>query len=259
MNLPLILLFGVFVVLLLLGAPTYLALLAGGLSYFFLHPEIDAMAVCQKMFSSLDSFVLIAVPLFMIAGNLMNSGGITDRIFNFAKSIVGHLPGGLGHVNVISSFIFSGMSGSALADVGGLGQVEIKAMKEENYDDDLTLGITAASATMGPIVPPSIPMVVYGATSGVSIGALFLAGLGPGILMLVVLCAVTAFVATRRHYPVHKRTTAKERWIALRRGALSLLMPIITMGGIWAGYFTPTEAAMVSIIYCVIILALVYK
>ena len=241
MNLPLILLFGVFVVLLLLGAPTYLALLAGGLSYFFLHPEIDAMAVCQKMFSSLDSFVLIAVPLFMIAGNLMNSGGITDRIFNFAKSIVGHLPGGLGHVNVISSFIFSGMSGSALADVGGLGQVEIKAMKEENYDDDLTLGITAASATMGPIVPPSIPMVVYGATSGVSIGALFLAGLGPGILMLVVLCAVTAFVATRRHYPVHKRTTAKERWIALRRGALSLLMPIITMGGI------------------VIILALVYK
>ena len=137
MNLPLILLFGVFVVLLLLGAPTYLALLAGGLSYFFLHPEIDAMAVCQKMFSSLDSFVLIAVPLFMIAGNLMNSGGITDRIFNFAKSIVGHLPGGLGHVNVISSFIFSGMSGSALADVGGLGQVEIKAMKEENYDDRL--------------------------------------------------------------------------------------------------------------------------
>lgn len=259
MNLPLILLFGVFVVLLLLGAPTYLALLAGGLSYFFLHPEIDAMAVCQKMFSSLDSFVLIAVPLFMIAGNLMNSGGITDRIFNFAKSIVGHLPGGLGHVNVISSFIFSGMSGSALADVGGLGQVEIKAMKEENYDDDLTLGITAASATMGPIVPPSIPMVVYGATSGVSIGALFLGGLGPGILMLVVLCAVTAFVATRRHYPVHKRATAKERWITLRRGALSLLMPIITMGGIWAGYFTPTEAAMVSIIYCVIILALVYK
>lgn len=126
MNLPLILLFGVFVVLLLLGAPTYLALLAGGLSYFFLHPEIDAMAVCQKMLSSLDSFVLIAVPLFMIAGNLMNSGGITDRIFNFAKSIVGHLPGGLGHVNVISSFIFSGMSGSALADVGGLGQVEIQ-------------------------------------------------------------------------------------------------------------------------------------
>lgn len=259
MNLPLMLFIGIFVVLLVLGAPTYLALLGGALTYFFMHPEIDEMVIMQKMMGSLDSFVLIAVPLFMIAGNLMNRGGITDRIFHFAKSLVGHLPGGLGHVNVISSFIMSGMSGSALADVGGLGQVEILAMNEENYDDDLTLGITAASATMGPIVPPSIPMVVYGATAGASIGSLFLAGLMPGILMLVVLCTVIAVVAKKRNYPTHKKAAWAERWGAFKRGFLSLLMPVITMGGIWSGWFTPTEAAMVSIVYVVIIMTLVYK
>lgn len=259
MNLPLMLFVGIFVILLIFGAPTYLALLLGALAYFFLHPEINEMVIMQKMMGSLDSFVLIAVPLFMIAGNLMNRGGITDRIFNFARSLVGHLPGGLGHVNVISSFIMSGMSGSALADVGGLGQVEIAAMNAENYDDDLTLGVTAASATMGPIVPPSIPMVVYGATASVSIGSLFLAGLVPGILMLVVLCLIVAVVARKRKYPTHKKASWAERWVAFKRGFLSLMMPVITMGGIWTGWFTPTEAAMVAIVYVVIVMALVYK
>ena len=259
MNIPLLLLFCSFVFLLLIGAPTYLSLLVSSMIYFIFHQEISSMAIIQKMFGSLDSFVLIAVPLFMIAGNLMNRGGITDRIFSFAKSLVGHVPGGLGHVNVISSFIMSGMSGSALADVGGLGQVEIKAMHEENYDDDITLGITAASATMGPIVPPSIPMVIYGATSSVSIGALFLGGFGPGLLMLIVLCVAVAIICVRRKYPVHQKATARERLIAFKRGFLSLLMPVITMGGIWGGFFTPTEAAMVSIVYCLIVVAIVYR
>lgn len=259
MNLPLILFIGIFVVLLVFGAPTYLALLGGALAYFFLHPEINEMVIMQKMMGSLDSFVLIAVPLFMIAGNLMNRGGITDRIFNFARSLVGHLPGGLGHVNVISSFIMSGMSGSALADVGGLGQVEIAAMNAENYDDDITLGVTAASATMGPIVPPSIPMVVYGATASVSIGSLFLAGFAPGLLMLIVLCVIVAVVAKRRNYPTHRKATWTERWTAFKKGFLALMMPVITMGGIWTGWFTPTEAAMVAIVYVVIVMALVYK
>ena len=157
MNWALLCFIGGFVIFMLLGAPTYLALLIGSLSWFLFHPEISPMMIMQKMFGSLDSFVLLAVPMFMISGSLMNVGSITDRIFNFARSLVGHYKGGLGHVNVIASFIMSGMSGSALADVGGLGQIEIRAMREEGYDEDITLGITAASATMGPIVPPLHP------------------------------------------------------------------------------------------------------
>jgi tripartite ATP-independent transporter DctM subunit len=256
---PLTLLFGVFVVLLLLGAPTYLALLAGALSYFFFHPEISAMMIMQKMFGSLDNFVLLAVPMFMLSGSLMNSGGITDRIFGFAKDMVGHYRGGLGHVNVVSSFIFAGMSGSALADVGGLGQVEIAAMKAENYDDDLTLGITAASATLGPIVPPSIPMVVYGAVANVSVGALFLAGFLPGFVMLIVLCGWIVVIAHKRGYPKHKKTSWKERFKSFRHAFFALLMPFVVMGGLWSGYFTPTEASLMSIVYVLFILIVIYR
>lgn len=259
MNWALICFIGVFLILLLIGAPTYLALLAGALSWFAFHPEISPMMILQKMYGSLDSFVLLAVPMFMIAGTLMNTGSITQRIFDFASSLVGHLKGGMGHVNIIASFIFSGMSGSALADVGGLGQIEIAAMRSENYEDDLTLGITAASATMGPIVPPSIPLVIYGATAGVSIGALFLGGFLPGVVMMGVLCASTALIAHKRGYPTHERASWKERLHAFKRAFLSLLMPVIIMGGIWTGWFTPTEASLISIVYVVIILSLIYR
>ncbi len=259
MSMPLALFLGSFVILLLIGAPTYLSLMVAALIYFFLHPEISAMMIMQKMYGSLDSFVLLAVPLFMISGNLMNRGGITDRIFEFAKAMVGHVRGGLGHVNVLSSFIMSGMSGSALADVGGLGQVEIAAMKAENYEDDMTLGITAASATMGPIVPPSIPMVVYGAVASISVGGLFLGGLLPGVLMAIVLCGTIAVIARRRNYPTHRKCTWKERWMSLRRSFLALMMPVVTMGGIWSGLFTPTEAALVSVVYVILVMMLVYR
>lgn len=259
MNWALICFLGGFVIFLLLGAPTYLALLVGSLAWFMFHPEISAMMIMQKMFGSLDSFVLLAVPMFMIAGSLMNTGSITQRIFDFARSLVGHWKGGLGHVNIIASFIFSGMSGSALADVGGLGQIEIRAMRDEGYEDDLTLGITAASATMGPIVPPSIPLVIYGATASVSIGALFLGGFVPGVVMLIVLCATTAIVANKRGYPTHARATLRERLVAFKKAVLSLLMPVIVMGGMWGGFFTPTEASLVSIVYTITILAVVYR
>lgn len=259
MSTAVILYLSAFLVLLVIGAPTYLALLVGSLVYFFLSPGINPMMILQKMYGSLDSFVLLAVPLFMIAGNLMNSGGITDRIFAFAKSMVGHYRGGLGHVNILASFIFSGMSGSALADVGGLGQVEMAAMKAERYDDDMTLGITAASATMGPIVPPSIPMVVYGAVANVSVGGLFLGGLVPGLLMLVVLCGTVFIIARKRRYPTHSRNSWGERWTMFVRSFPALLMPLVTMGGIWSGWFTPTEAALVSVLYVVAIMLLVYR
>lgn len=258
MNWALICFLGLFVLTLLLGAPTYLALLIGSLSWFMFHPEISAMMIMQKLYGGLDNFVLLAVPLFMMAGSIMNVGSITQRIFDFAKALVGHWKGGLGHVNIVASFIFSGMSGSALADVGGLGQIEIAAMREENYDEDLTLGITAASATMGPIVPPSIPLVVFGASAGVSIGALFLGGLLPGVVMMIIMCITCSVIAHRRNYPAHARATGRERWHAFKRAILSLLMPVIVMGGMWGGYFTPTEASLMSIVYALAILRFVY-
>jgi tripartite ATP-independent transporter DctM subunit len=259
MNLDLICLVSAFVILLLLGAPTYLALLAGALSWFLFHPEIDTMMILQKMYGSLDSFVLLAVPMFMISGSLMNTGSISDRIFGFARSLAGHLRGGLGHVNIICSFIFSGMSGSALADVGGQSQIEVRAMQDEGYEDDLTLGITLASATMGPIVPPSIPMVIYGATAGVSIGALFMGGFFPGLVMMIVMCLYTAYICHKRNYPTHPKATWGQRVDAFKRAILPLLQPVIVMGGMWTGRFTPTEASLVSVLYTIVLLGFIYR
>ncbi len=259
MNFELIIYIVSFVVLLLLGAPTYLALLCSGLSYCLISGMINDMMIMQKMFASLDNFVLLAIPMFMMAGIIMNNGGITTRIFSFCRSLCGHLPGGLAYVNVISSFLFSGMSGSALADIGGLGQVEMKAMKDENYDDNMVIGVTAASSTMGPIVPPSIPMVIYGSAASVSVGALFSAGIIPGAIMVVVLCITIFLIAKRKKYPVHKKATFKECFIMVRKTILALLMPVVIMGGIWSGYFTPTEAALVSIIYVLLVILLVYR
>ena len=144
------------------------------------------LTAMNKMMNAPNSFTLLAVPFFILAGQVMNNGGVTDRLFGFAKKLIGHWRGGLAYVNVLSSLIFSGISGSALADVGGLGMIEIKAMRDENYDDDLTLGVTGASSTVGPIIPPSIPFVIYGAMATVSIGALFMAGMGPGLVLCLV-------------------------------------------------------------------------
>ncbi|WHH58546.1 TRAP transporter large permease [Petroclostridium sp. X23] len=259
MSIALIIFIMCFVVLLLIGAPTYLALLVSGLSYCFIGGGINDMMIMQKMFGSLDNFVLLAIPMFMMAGIVMNTGGITDRIFNFCRAMLGHFPGGLAYVNVAASLLFSGMSGSALADVGGLGQVEMKAMADEGYDDDMIIGITAASSTMGPIVPPSIPMVIYGSAASVSVGALFTAGVIPGAIMAIVLCVAIFFVARRKKYPVHKKATFKERLHTLRKTFFALMMPVVIMGGIWSGYFTPTEAALVSIVYVLFVILVVYK
>ncbi len=249
----------IFILFLACGAPIYMALLTSGLSYCLLHGGISSMAIMGKMYGSLDNFVLLAIPLFMAAGIVMNNGGITDRIFSFCRALLGHLPGGLAYVNVVASFLFSGMSGSALADVGGLGQVEIKAMRDEGYDDDTIFGITAASATMGPIVPPSIPMVVYASAASVSAGTLFVAGIGPGVVIGVLLCIAVFIVAKRRRYPVHKRATMREIGSCIKRSFFALLMPVVIMGGIMSGKFTPTEASCVAVTYCILVVCFVYR
>ena len=249
----------IFVSFLLLGAPIYMSLLCSGMAYVFIHGRIDQMAVMAKMYGSLDSFVLLAIPMFMAAGIIMNVGGITDRIFGFCVKLIGHLPGGLAYVNVLASFIFSGMSGSALADVGGLGNIEIKAMRDEGYDEASIFGVTAASATMGPIVPPSIPFVVYGAAASVSVGTLFMAGIGPGITIGIILCIAVYFIAKKNNWRVHKKASIKEICVAMRHSFLALLMPIIIMGGIMSGYFTPTEASCIAVTYATIIVIFIYR
>jgi tripartite ATP-independent transporter DctM subunit len=172
---------------------------------------------------------------------------------------VGHVRGGLAYVNILASLIFSGISGSALADVGGLGVIEMKAMRDEKYDDDITIGITGASATVGPIIPPSIPFVIYASMAGVSVGALFLAGVGPGLLICLVLSIYVYFVVKKRNYPRHERATFKEIIRSFWGALPALLFPVILLGGIWGGFFTPTEAALVSVIYGLLVSSLIYK
>ncbi len=249
----------IFVIFLALGAPIYMSLLCSGLAYAFIHGRIDQMAILAKMYGSLDSFVLLAIPMFMAAGIVMNVGGITDRIFGFCVKLLGHLPGCLAYVNIVASFIFSGMSGSALADVGGLGNIEIKAMRDQGYPESSIFGVTAASATMGPIVPPSIPFVIYGAAASVSVGTLFMAGIGPGITIGIVLCIMVYLDAKKNHWPVHKRATLKEVGQSFRKAFFALMMPVIIMGGIMSGLFTPTEASCIAITYACIIVLIVYR
>ncbi len=213
----------------------------------------------QLMVAGVNTFTILAVPLFLLAGKLMNSGGITDRIFEFCRRCVGFFPGGLAHVNILNSIIFAGMSGTAVSDAGGPGAIEIKAMTENGYDKEFACAVTCASATVGPIIPPSLPMVVYGMMASVSIGALFMAGIIPGLLMGLVMMVVVFFYAKKRNYPREPFPTLNIFWQALRKGFLPLLTPVIIIGGIYTGIFTPTEAAVVVVIYALILTVFVYK
>jgi len=217
------------------------------------------VAVPQRMYSATTSFPLLAIPFFIFAGNLMNSGGMTDRIFRFARCCVGHIKGGLGHVNVVASMIFSGMTGAALADAMGVGVVTISAMEKGGYDRRFAAAISAASATIGPVIPPSIPMVIFGAITGTSVGRLFLGGVVPGLVMGLVLMATVYMIARRRGYPQERRATAREFWHGLVAGLLALAMPGIVIGGILSGAFTPTEASVIASLYALLLGLLVYR
>ena len=216
--------------------------------------------MAQRMTKSIsDSFPLLAVPFFVFAGNLMNAGGITERVFGFARSLVGHFRGGLAHVNVVASIIFSGMSGSALADAGGLGNMEIRAMRKAGYDDGFSGAVTATSSVIGPLIPPSIPMVIYGVLADASIGRMFLGGVVPGVLTAVALMALIGVVARRRGYPRDAVPTLGHVGRSFIFALLPLLTPAIIIAGIVGGVFSPTEAAVGASAYAIVLSMLVYR
>lgn len=248
-----------FALLLISGLPIYIAMIVPSILYVLISPDLTMNILTQKMLVSLNSFPIMAVPFFVLAGTLMSEGSVSRRIFNFARNCVGHHRGGLSYVNILASVIFSGMSGSAIADVGGLGQVEMKEMRRAGYPESITIGITAASSTIGPIIPPSIPFVIFASYASVSVGALFMGGFLPGLLIAIVLGIVVFFVAKKENHPKELRATWKERMIALKDGILAFMMPVIIIGGIWTGWFTATEAALVSIVYALIISLFVFK
>jgi tripartite ATP-independent transporter DctM subunit len=221
----------------------------------------DLLAIfIQRMYAGTTSFPLLAIPFFILAGNLMNTGGMTQRIFDVAHLIVGRIRGGLGHVNVLASMLFAGMSGSAVADAAGLGLVEIKAMREAGYSPRFAATITAVSSTIGPVIPPSIPFVIYGSLANVSVGALFLAGIVPGVLMGAALMLIIALVAKRRNLPIgDARPTASRVCRIVRNAAPALAMPPLILGGIFGGFFTPTEAAVVAAAYALLVGRFFYR
>ena len=251
-------LFILLAVFLILGVPVAVALGGASLAYIMIKGLPDVLLI-HRMIGGIDSFPLLAIPFFILAGHLMNTGGITTKIFAFARSLVGWLPGGLGHVNVGASVIFAGMSGAAVADAGGLGNVEIKAMRESGYDTDFSVGVTAASSTIGPIIPPSLPLVIYGVMASVSIGELFAAGLVPGLLMAVSLMVMVAWYSWKRGYPRDGRISACRIWETFKQAFLPLLTPVIIVGGIATGIFTPTEAAVAAVCYALVLGLLVYR
>ncbi|MEI8672847.1 sialic acid TRAP transporter large permease SiaM [Vibrio sp. SA48] len=245
--------------LLFAGMPVGFSLIFVALVFLVLTNSTGINFAAQQMIGGIDNFTLLAVPFFVLTGHLMNSAGITERIFNFAKSLVGHITGSLGHVNIMASLLFSGMSGSALADAGGLGQLEIKSMRDAKYDDDFAGGLTAASCIIGPLVPPSVPLVIYGVVSNTSIGALFLAGAIPGLLCCVALMVMSYFICKKRGYMTLPKATRREQLKSFKEAFLSLLTPVIIIGGIFSGKFTPTEAAVVSSLYALFLGLVVYK
>ncbi len=241
-------LFAFFVLFAILRTPIAYSFLFSSLIVLVI-TDISLLTIPQKVTNGLDSFPIMAIPFFILAAQLMNTAGVTNRIFNFSRALVGHLQGGLGHVNIIASVIFAGMSGSSIADAAGLGTVEVKAMIEEGYDNEFAAAVTVASSTIGPIIPPSILMVIYGILAEASIGRLFLGGFLPGFVMAISMMVLVHFISRRRNYPVHKRASFEQILISFKKAFLSLLFPLIILGGIAGGIFTPTEAAMVAVLY----------
>jgi TRAP-type C4-dicarboxylate transport system permease large subunit len=286
-----LLLTGSFVALMLIGVPVAVAMAGASLLYILVSGTAPDLILAQRMIAGIESFPLLAVPFFILAGNLMNAAGITSRIYAFAIALVGWMRGGLGQVNIVGSVVFSGMSGTALADAAGLGSIEIKAMKEHGYKTEFAVGVTAASATLGPIFPPSLPFVIYGMAANVSIGALFLAGLLPGVVMTLLMMATVAFYARRNGWggdvPFRWRRLAAAGgevlvvlsvplaiWAMTTAGlsvnmaaglafglllaldwyfdfdaVMPLMAPVILIGGMTMGWFTPTEAAVAAVLW----------
>jgi TRAP-type C4-dicarboxylate transport system permease large subunit len=286
-----LILLGSFLLLMILGLPVAIAMAVSSLLYILVTGVAPDVVLAQRMIAGVESFPLLAVPFFILAGNLMNIAGVTGRIYKFAVALVGWMRGGLAQVNIIGSVIFSGMSGTALADAAGLGTIEIKAMKDHGYSTEFAVGVTAASATLGPIIPPSLPFVIYGMMANVSIGALFLAGLIPGLFMTLLMMGTVAFFARKNgwggdtpfSWPQLGEAAVEilvvlsfpvAVWLMMRAGVspnlsigialaallaldwyydfaavMALMAPVILIGGMTLGLFTPTEAAVAAVIW----------
>lgn len=251
-------LFGGWFGLMVLGMPVGFSLIVASVIWMLATGQGINFAA-QRMVAGLNSFPLLAIPFFILTAQLMNTSGVTERLFAFAKALVGHIAGGLGHVNVMASLLFSGMSGSAVADAAGLGQLEIKAMRDAGYDDKFAGSLSAASAIIGPLVPPSIPMVIYGVIANTSIGGLFLGGIVPGLMCSAALMIAVYIIALRRGYPRETRASASQLWITFRRALVPLMTPVIIVGGIFSGLFSPTEAAVVAALYALFLGFVVYR
>lgn len=246
--------------LIVFGVPIAVALAVTAVgTYLALGETSILMMLPQRMYSATTSFTLLAIPFFILAGNLMNTGGVTERIFRFAAALVGHIRGGLGQVNVFASLIFSGMSGAAVADAAGLGQVEFKSMRDRGYDERFSAAITAASSTIGPVFPPSIPFVIFASLTGTSVVKLFLAGVVPGVLMAVALMAAVYAVAVIRKFPHEMRASYREIWDSFKGAFLPLGTPFIIIAGILSGIFTPTEAGVTASFYAAFLGLFVYR
>jgi len=248
-----------FAFFLLIGVPIAIVLGLTPLVAFLLEGEIPHMLAAQRIFTGMDNPVLMAVPFFILAGNIMSAGGMTQRLVAFCNVLVGSFRGGLAYINVVISMLFAGITGAAVADTSAVGSILIPAMKKEGYDVDFSAAVTATSSTIGPIVPPSIPFIIYGVLGEVSIASLFLAGFLPGALLGISQMGVVAYYARRRNYPKGSLVSVRRALKAAFDAALVLMMPLIILGGILTGIFTPTESACIAVFYALIISLFVYR
>ncbi|MCY9670375.1 TRAP transporter large permease subunit [Paenibacillus alginolyticus] len=242
-----------------LGVPIAFALLLSGICLMFVLGNFDTQILASNLLDGADNFPLMAIPFFILAGELMNAGGISKRIIAFAMSLVGHIRGGLGYVAIIASVIFAGLSGSAVADTAALGAILIPMMVRAGYDRNRSAGLIAAGGIIAPIIPPSIPMIIFGVTSGVSITKLFMAGIIPGLLLGVSLALCWAWVVRKDKVEVQPRKSAKEVFAAGKQAIWALILPAIIIGGLRGGIFTPTEAAVVAAFYAFFVGIVIYR
>lgn len=242
-----------------IGLPVAFTLGVAALAYFFASPNLSPTMVTANIITGTQSESLMAIPLFMLAGGIMNTSGLTRRLFQFSKGLVGHFAGGTAQVNIIANLIMAGMSGSELADASAIGKILIPTMKEEGYDSEFSAAVTGAASTIGPIFPPSIPMVLIGGITGISIGRLFVGGVIPGIFMALYLMAVVYYLAKKRGYPKSERVTFKELAKSFFIAIPALSAPIVIIGGMVSGIFTPNEAGVVACFYAMAIAFFVYR
>lgn len=247
-----------FLAIMFLGMPIAFSLGISSFIYLYL-ADIPLIVIPQKMYSGMDVFALLCIPGFILAGNLMNMGGISERIIKFCNCLVGHIRGGLSQANIIASMIFAGISGTAIADTASLGAILIPAMEREGYDVDFSCAVTAASSCIGPIIPPSMPMIIAGTLTGLSVGRLFIAGAIPGILLGIVLMIVSDYLSKKRNYPKGDRVPWKRRIIEFYGAFWALMMTVIILYGILGGYFSPTEASMVACLYALLVGIFIYR